>query len=176
MATFPTSLPSYTNPTSTDYLSSPAHATQHSGANDEIVAIATKVGINNSTDVNSLDFKTAYFKSLPEGTMINGKIVPSVSSNSLTLALKGMDGNNISATNPLYVRIGDTIRTITSAPTFTVDVAANYLNLGSTELTGKEVDLFVYLIWSASDNDVRMLTSRIPYANVYSDFVASGTS
>lgn len=45
---YPGALPSFTNPTSTDYLNSPAHATQHADANDEITAIATKLGIGAS--------------------------------------------------------------------------------------------------------------------------------
>jgi len=48
MANMPTSLPSFTSPVSTDYLNSPAHATQHSSVNDEVVAIATKIGTGSS--------------------------------------------------------------------------------------------------------------------------------
>jgi len=48
-ANFPTSLPSFSNPASTDYLNSPAHATQHANNNDETVAIATKIGTGAST-------------------------------------------------------------------------------------------------------------------------------
>jgi len=48
-ANFPTSSPSFTNPSGTDYLNSPAHATQHSGVNDEVVAIAAKIGTGSST-------------------------------------------------------------------------------------------------------------------------------
>lgn len=44
MATYPGGIPSLTNPSSTDPLSSPAHATQHSNANDEIEAICTELG------------------------------------------------------------------------------------------------------------------------------------
>lgn len=57
MASFPTSVPSFTNPSGTDYLNSPAHATQHSSANDEIVALATKVGANSSATSTSHDYK-----------------------------------------------------------------------------------------------------------------------
>jgi hypothetical protein len=46
---FPTTLPSLSNPTGTDYLNSPAHATQHSNVNDEATAVATKIGIGAST-------------------------------------------------------------------------------------------------------------------------------
>jgi len=49
MANFPDSAPSFSNPTSADYLNSPAHATQHGSNNDETVAIAAKVGTGDST-------------------------------------------------------------------------------------------------------------------------------
>jgi hypothetical protein len=51
MASYPGALPSFVNPSGTDYLNSPAHATQHSTNNDETVAIATKVGTGASTPV-----------------------------------------------------------------------------------------------------------------------------
>ena len=51
MANFPTSAPSFSNPSAGSYLNSPAHATQHSTANDEIVAVAAKVGTGSSTPV-----------------------------------------------------------------------------------------------------------------------------
>jgi hypothetical protein len=57
MANFPTSLPSATNPSAGDYLNSPAHATQHGTANDEIAALGAKVGINGSTVITSHDYK-----------------------------------------------------------------------------------------------------------------------
>jgi len=45
---YPTALDSFTSPTSSDYLNSPAHATQHSNANSAIVALETKLGIGSS--------------------------------------------------------------------------------------------------------------------------------
>ena len=51
MSNFPTSAPSFSNPSAGSYLNSPAHATQHSTANDEIVAVATKIGTGSSTPV-----------------------------------------------------------------------------------------------------------------------------
>ena len=56
-ASYPTNLPSFSNPTSSDYLNSPAHHTQHSSANDEIVAIATKVGKDSSAVTTTHDYK-----------------------------------------------------------------------------------------------------------------------
>ena len=49
MANFPGVLPSFSNPSASSYLNSPAHATQHGNANDEITAVATKIGTGAST-------------------------------------------------------------------------------------------------------------------------------
>ncbi len=48
---------------------------------------------------------TAMARAMPfgQGLLVNGKIVPSVGSNALTIAVKGDDGNDPSATNPVYV-------------------------------------------------------------------------
>lgn len=55
--TFPTTKDALTNPTSTDTLASPSHSGQHSDVNDAIEALETKIGIDNSLDTNSLDYK-----------------------------------------------------------------------------------------------------------------------
>lgn len=120
----------------------------------------------------------AYSKlNLAEGQMINGKIVPSVASNNLTVALKGMDGNNPSATNPVYVRIGNTIRACTSALSVTLNAGTNWMQLGSAELATKEVDLFVYLGWNATGGNFLFGPGRIPYAKTIADMatVVNGT-
>jgi hypothetical protein len=54
---FPTSLDALTNPTGANTLASPDHAGQHSDANDAIEALQTKVGVNSSAVVTSLDYK-----------------------------------------------------------------------------------------------------------------------
>ena len=57
MANFPTTLPSFSNPSASNYLNSPAHATQHANVNDELVAVATKVGADNSAVNTTHDYK-----------------------------------------------------------------------------------------------------------------------
>jgi hypothetical protein len=111
----------------------------------------------------------------PEGFLINGKIVPSVASNNLTVALKGLDGNDPSATNPIYIRIGDTVHSITSALSVTKNAGTNWFNAGSSELATKEIDYFVYLGYNATDGVV-IGFSRIPYATEYSQFSAITTN
>lgn len=58
MATnFPTSLDVLVNPQPNDSVELVPHAAQHANANDAIEALESKVGANNSTDPNSLDYK-----------------------------------------------------------------------------------------------------------------------
>lgn len=111
----------------------------------------------------------------PEGFLINGKIVPSVATNNLTVAIKGMDGNDPSATNPVYCRINGVVRSITAALSVTKNAGTNYFNSGSTELAAKEIDYFVYLGYNATDGVV-VGFARIPYASQYSDFNTTNTN
>lgn len=64
MATnYPNSLDSLTNPSGTDSLSSPSHSQQHANANDAIEALQAKVGIDNSQDTDSFDYRIAALES-----------------------------------------------------------------------------------------------------------------
>jgi hypothetical protein len=127
--------------------------------------------------VKPLTNKTFYGANFnpPEGFLLNGKIVPSVADNNLTVALKGLDGNDPSATNPIYVRIGDTVHSITSALSVTKNAGTKWFNAGSAELATKEVDYFVYLGYNATDGVV-IGFSRIPYATQYDQFSATTTN
>ena len=46
---YPTSLDSFTNPTTNDFLNSPNHVSQHSEINDAVEALEAKLGITAST-------------------------------------------------------------------------------------------------------------------------------
>jgi hypothetical protein len=159
MADFPTDLTSAVDNT-TDVLAK------------HINNLEAKVGVNDSTVKTSLDFLV---KALPDGTMLNGRIVPSVASNDLTVALKGMDGNDPSATNPVYIRINGVIRSVTSALSVTKNAGTNWCNAGSSELATKEIDYFVYLGYNATDGVV-LGFSRIPYGTRYDSFSATTTN
>lgn len=137
---------------------------------DDVLYKLTSAGSESA--VGGLISTTQY---APEGFLINGKIVPSVDSNNLTVAIKGMDGNDPSASNPVYVRIGDTVHTITSALSVTKNAGTNWCNAGGSELATKEVDYFVYLGYNATDGVV-IGFSRIPYGTLYSDFSATTTN
>lgn len=58
MATnYPTSKDNFTNPAATESME--GHAALHGNVNDAIEAIENKLGVNGSTDVNSIDYKVA---------------------------------------------------------------------------------------------------------------------
>lgn len=135
---------------------------------------ATKVPTQQSVKAYSDIYSKANFNA-PDGFLINGKIVPSVASNNLTVAIKGIDGNDPSATNPVYVRIGDTIRSITSALSVTKNAGTNWFTSGSSIFATLERDYFVYLGYNATDGVV-VGFATFPYARIYSDFSATSTA
>lgn len=112
----------------------------------------------------------------PRGFLINGKIVVTDTGSGISVAIKGLDGNDPSATNPVYCRIGDTEREITSALSRTLADGTNWFNAGSAELATKEIDYFVYLIWDSNSSAVGLGFARIPYGNLVSDFSATTTN
>lgn len=70
MATnFPASLDTLTNPSGSNTLSSPSHASQHGNANDAIEAIQAKIGVDNSAVTTTLDYKTRIWNPVGEITM-----------------------------------------------------------------------------------------------------------
>lgn len=70
MATnFPASLDTLTNPSGSNTLSSPSHASQHGNANDAIEAIQAKIGVDNSAVATSLDYKVRVWNPVGEITM-----------------------------------------------------------------------------------------------------------
>lgn len=73
---YPTSLDTFTNPTSSDAMNSVSvpHATQHSDLNDAVEALEAKVGVNGSAVTSSLDYRVATLEAneLPD-TVIDAK-------------------------------------------------------------------------------------------------------
>lgn len=112
---------------------------------------------------------------LPSGYLLNGYISVTVASNNLTVAIKTLAGANPSATDPVYIRLGNTVRSITGALSVTKNAGTNWFNAGSAELATKEIDLFVYLGYNATDGVV-IGFSRVPYGTTYSSFSATSTA
>lgn len=173
MATnYPSSLDSFINPQPWDSTVTISHAWQHDNINDAVTALETKVWVNNSTVTNSIDY---LLKANPEWFLINWQIVVSESWWNLTVALKWLNWQDPSATNPVYVRIGNTIRSVTSALSVTKNAATNWFNAWSSELATQLINYFTYL-WYNSTDWVVIWFARIPYAKTYWDFSATTTN
>lgn len=140
-----------------------------SPANDDIIQRKAGVWTSRTVAQYLADIK------LSNGIATNYKIVPSVASNNLTVALKGLDGNDPSPTNPIVVQIGGAMRTITAALLVTKNAGTNWCNAGGAELATFETDYFVYLGYNATDG-VTIGWSRINHATRYDDFSATSTN
>ena len=149
----------------------PNNAANTSGNATTATKLASAVYINGT----AFDGSASIVNNLAEGQMINGKIVPTVTSNNITLTLVGNNGSALSATNIAYAMIGGTVRTINAPLSVTVNAGANSFNAGSAELATKEIDYFVYLGYNATDG-ATLGFSRIPYGTCYGDFSATATN
>lgn len=110
----------------------------------------------------------------PQGHLINGKIAVTDAAG-ITVAIKTLAGNDPSETDPVFVRIGDTVHMLTAALSVSKADGTNWMNAGSAELATQEVDYFVYLGYNATDGVV-IGFSRYPGANSYDDFSATSTN
>lgn len=110
----------------------------------------------------------------PQGHLINGKIAVTDAAG-ITVAIKTLAGNDPSETDPVFVRIGDTVHMLTAALSVAKADGTNWCNAGSAELATQEVDYFVYLGYNATDGVV-IGFSRFPGANSYDDFSATSTN
>jgi len=141
-------------------------------SSDTVAGLAAVQIFTNKTIVDATNIIS--FNS-PQNFMINGQITVSISSNNLTVAIKGLNGSDPSASNPVYVRVGNNIRTITSALSKTLNAGTNWFNAGSAELATFEIDYFVYIGYNATDGVV-MGFARFPTAMTYGDFNTTSTN
>lgn len=63
--TFPEGLDSFLNPQPTDSVAAVSHAAQHADANDAIAALQAKLGVDNSSDTSSIDFRVTSLENQP---------------------------------------------------------------------------------------------------------------
>lgn len=86
MATsYPNNIDQLVNPSGSDTLASPSHSEQHTNANDAIEALETKVGVNGSTDPNSLTYKVSSIET----------VLTDLGNSTDTISeLLGLEGNN----------------------------------------------------------------------------------
>lgn len=112
----------------------------------------------------------------PRGFMINGKFTVTDTGSGITIALKTLAGADPSASDPVYIRIGDTVRSVTGALSRTIADGTNWCNAGSSELATKEIDWALYAVWDSNSSSVALSPSRIFHGNLVSDFSATTTN
>jgi len=135
-----------------------------SGRLPNIFSAKTKI---KSAEMNAV---LNYLLNLPQGIMFNGYISRTVSSNNLTVAIKTLAGNDPSEADPVNVRINNTIYSITSALSFTLNAGTNYFGAGGIYFQAQQIDYFVYIGYRASTSTVFLGMARTPNGVVYSDF------
>jgi hypothetical protein len=144
----------------------------------KLAEVAVGAGVTSITNANITDRRRSVFVA-PTGArnqgLINGKIVPTVASNNLTVAIKTLTDTDPSPTNPVGIWIGNNLRWITSALAVTANAGTNWFNAGSAELATREIDYFAYIGFNATDGVV-LGFARIPYAKLYSDFNTTTTN
>lgn len=105
------------------------------------------------------------------------KIVPSVSSNNLSLDIQHFDGTAVSSTYPLKFRVGGSNYTLTTSPSFTKNAGTNWANAGAAETAAQDIDWFVYAIGeTGASAGLKFGYSRIPYAQTMNDFSSTSTN
>lgn len=124
--------------------------------------------ITDQTDLKYLAHNT------PDGVMRNGKIVVTVATNDLTVAIKTLAGNDPSASEPVYIKINGVVRSITAALSVTKNAGTNWFNSGGSEKATLLCQYFVYLGYNATDGVV-IGFSFIPRGRYYSDFSTTST-
>ena len=139
--------------------------------------MATRYTLATTAQTQTLTNKTLTSPTIdiksPQGFLLNGKIEVTDASG-ITVEIKGLDGNDPSASNPVYCRIGDTVRSITAALSVVKADGTNWCDAGSTELATKEIDYFVYLGYNATDGVVLGFSRIVGYS--YDDFHATTTN
>lgn len=104
----------------------------------------------------------ATLATMPDGTMLNLKLNVTVSSDDLVVALKTHAGTDPSATDPGYVKINGTVRSVTASTSFTLADGTSWFAMGGVAFGGKENDYFAYLVWDSNSSIVAISASRIP--------------
>lgn len=144
---------------------------------DQIQIVGTAgdvVVIGSSNNLETSSFSPVRYGQ--DGFADNYSIVPSVSSNNLTIAIKGADGNNLSSTNPAFFTIDGGRHAVTTAISFTKNAGTAYGNADTLSLASQDIDWFVYVILeTGASAGTKFGFSRAPYALTMGDLSSTAT-
>jgi hypothetical protein len=121
MSNYPSSLDSFVNPTTNDFLNSPNHVSQHSDINDAVEALEAKLGITASTPTAGKLLRgtgagtSEWDKDAPSGTIVGTTDTQTLTNKTLTSPTI----NTAVINNPTLAT--DTIAEYTSAAGVTID-------------------------------------------------------
>ena len=163
---FPSSLDTYTNPTSTSSTNSPSLSAGQTLQNDSLVSVETKIGVDGSTVVTTLDYKLKNTASVDPGHTHTGASLAAGSVTATQLAANAVTGTAIATGS-----VGNTQLSISAiklgytqiTSSFTTGVAATNVPVTGLSLT---------VVVPAGGRSVRLEVSG-PYLQ---DSVASNVS
>lgn len=158
---FPASLDTLVNPQSTDSVATPSHSQQHADANDAIEALQVKVGVDNSTDPDSLDYRVATLENASVDTEtiqdIAGEMFSTATHSGISVQYDDVTGKvNLTA---LYDN-ADAIDAVASALSVVTGLTKTYDPLTSTITL--EVDPTVFSTKQYVDDSISNLIDAAP--------------
>jgi len=176
--TYPTTLDTFTNPTTSSLLTSPSHAQQHSDINDAVEALEAKVAVGNTV----LGTYTSYTPTYPTGLTVGNATVTSQYArvNNFVHYWGRVVWGSTTSTNASGVNISLPITAdtnfITGAAT-TVGTAGYRNTTGSLSYTGSVVMVsgaanqasLQIMVSSGAYTSQTILTSTVPFTWVTGD-------
>jgi len=104
------------------------------------------------------------------------KIVPTLSGSDLVVTLTHLDGSTPSATNPLFFKVGNTLRSITAASSITLAAGTNWFNLGGNDTKTLTAPLFVYVVYDTNSSLLVPTIARKSNFRIVSETSATTTN
>ena len=163
--TYPTTLDAFTNPLTTDLLTSPSHAQQHSDINDAVEALETKVAIGN-TVLGTYTSYTPTFVNVTAGAGTTTGAYCRVNNfvhyyGSFTLGVGSAVTGGISINLPINLNADMQFNPMTYGQCFFYDLSATTSYLGQTR-------------WNTSVTSV--FAGSINVAGTYPNFTSSNAT
>lgn len=149
---------------------------QVSGGEVTVLKAIHSFELDDGTNSNYIEWDSIVNLITREGVLINGKLQVSVSSNDLVVAIKTLADADPSATDPVFVKINGTLRTISAATSITIADGTNWFNSGGVELGGLVVPYFAYALWDSNSSAVALTIARKSHYRIVTTAMSTTTS